>query len=66
MSRKHRRKKSRTLPSQHTRKIPGGQEVCIDRIKCPHCLRTGVAYAFARFHFNNCKLYGLQSSLESA
>lgn len=64
-----RKKKKHPTPqhtphTQHTRTIPGGQRVCIDRITCPHCKRSGVAYAFARFHFNNCELYGLTQSLK--
>jgi len=39
-----------------TRTLPDGTEVCIDIVTCPHCHRSGVAYAFCRHHFGNCKV----------
>ena len=48
---------------RHMRQIPNGQWVCIDRIVCPHCGCSGVANVLARYHFNNCLLWGLQQAL---
>lgn len=49
-------KKCKKKNEKKFRQIPGGQLVNIKRVTCPHCHRTGAAYAFARFHFSNCKL----------
>lgn len=34
---------------------PIGQEVNVCVVTCPHCGRSGVAYAFSRHHFSKCK-----------
>lgn len=46
---------SRDNKQKKFRKIPGGQKVCTNVVVCPHCKRSGQAYAFARHHFSNCK-----------